>query len=117
MKKIEIKVRLTFEEKKFLDKEVNLTCLSREAYVRSLIKGYVPKAQPSENFYEVIAQLRAIGNNLNQIAMVANSTGCINHDVYKTEVANLRKEILEIRKIVCEPIKMDNGNNSNLGCK
>lgn len=110
-------VRLSNELLEQLDSSVAMTSLSRESYVRSLIKGYVPKAQPSENFYEVIAQLRAIGNNLNQIAMVANNTGCINHNAYKTEVANLRKEILEIRKIVCEPIKMDNGNNSNLGCK
>lgn len=116
-RKKEIKIRFTLEELSKLNKDVSLASLSREKYIRSLIKKYEPKAQPSENFYEVIAQLRAIGNNLNQIAMVANKTGCINHDAYKTEVANLRKEILEIRKIVCEPIKMDNGNNSNLGCK
>lgn len=100
-----------------LNECVAMTSLSREAYIRSLINGYLPKAQPSDDFHEVIAQLRAIGNNLNQIAYVANRSGYINSDDYKTEVKKLRKEILEIRQIVCEPIRMEDGNNCNMGCK
>lgn len=30
---------------------------------------------------------------------------------------NLRKEILVIRKIVCEPVKIEDGNNSDMGCQ
>lgn len=48
--------------------------------------------------------------------MVANRSGYIDTEAYKKEVKQLRKEILEIRKIVCEPIKLENGNNSDMGC-
>lgn len=109
-------IRLSDEMLEQLNRCVSMTSLSREAYVRSLLNGYLPKAQPSDDFHEVIAQLRAIGNNLNQIAYVANRSGYIDSDEYKKEVRHLRKEILEIRQIVCEPIKMNNGNNSNMGC-
>lgn len=100
-----------------LDTTVAMTSLSREAFVRSLILGYRPREQPSEEFFEAIAQLRSIGNNLNQIAMVANRSGFIDATSYQQEVMYLRKEILEIRKIVCEPVKIENGNNSNMGCE
>ena len=109
-------LRLSDEMFEHLNKCVAMTSLSREAYVRSLLNGYLPKAQPSDDFHEVIAQLRAIGNNLNQIAMIANRSGYIDSDAYKKEVKQLRKEILEIRQIVCEPIKLENGNNSDMGC-
>ena len=117
MMKKSIKVRLSNELFEHLNHSVSLTSLSREAYVRCLLSGYKPREQPSKEFFEVIAQLRAIGNNLNQIAMVANSTGSIDTDAYKKEVANLRKEILEIRGIVCDPIQLEDGNNRNMGCQ
>lgn len=110
-------IRLSKEMLEQLDTAVAMTSLSREAFVRSLILGYRPREQPSEEFFEVIAQLRAIGNNLNQIAMIANHSGYIDATSYQQEVMNLRKEILEIRKIVCEPVKIENGNNSDMGCE
>lgn len=100
-----------------LNCSVSLISLSREEYVGCLLSGYKPREQPSEEFFEVIAQLRAIGNNLNKIAMVANRLGYIDTDTYKNEVINLRKEILEIRGIVCDPIKLEDGNNNDMGCQ
>lgn len=110
-------LRLSNKQMEKLNYDVSLTSLSREAYDRCLLAGYKPREQPSNEFFEVIAQLRVIGNNLNQIAMIANRSGYINNDAYTKEVINLRKEILEIRKMVCEPIKIENGNNCDMGCK
>lgn len=100
MIKSEIKIRMNLDLLNELNKKVSITGLSREAYVRSLISGYIPRAIPSEDFNKVIKQLRSIGNNLNQITVIANSTGKINNKVYKDEVTKLRNAILEIREIV-----------------
>lgn len=74
--------------------------------MRSLIEGYAPQPRLPDEFLKVIAQLRAIGNNLNQIAMRANYTGNIDKELYKEEVKHLRKSILDIRTIVCMPEKI-----------
>lgn len=78
-----IKVWMSEEILQQLDIAVAMTSLSREAFVRCLILGYRPREQPSEEFFDVIAQLRAIGNNLNQIAMAANRSGYIDTATYQ----------------------------------
>lgn len=94
-------VRLNEEEnKKFLNK-VEVCAVCKEYCLRLLIEGYAPQPRLPEEFHTMIAQLRAIGNNLNQIAMVANHTGNIDKESYKKEVKYLREAILEIRTIVC----------------
>jgi hypothetical protein len=55
---------------------------SRSAYVRRLINGYEPKAAPPIEYQQVLRELRAIGNNINQIAHRCNSTGDINAEKY-----------------------------------
>ena len=43
--------------------------------------------------------MRKIGNNINQLAIIANKTGNIDTKKYKYEYEELNKIILEIRKI------------------
>lgn len=109
-----IKVRLTENQLVFLNEKVKKTGISREAYLRKLIEGYVPNEQPSKELHEVIYQLRKIGNNMNQIARIANSTETINQELYKEQTAELSKQILDIRKIVYMSKKLEDGNNSDL---
>lgn len=97
-----IKVRLTEDELKSLNEKVKLSGLSRENYIRSLIEGHDIKALPPDSFHTVIFHLRHIGNNLNQIARVANSSGEIDTQQYMESVKSLNKEILEIRKRIIE---------------
>ena len=93
-----IKVCLTEDELMSLNEKVKLSCLSRENYIRSLIEGHDIKALPPDSFHTVIFHLRHIGNNLNQIARLANSSGEIDTQQYMESVKSLNKEILEIRK-------------------
>lgn len=65
-------------------------------------------------FHETIKQLRAIGNNLNQIAMVANKTELIDATIYRYEKMKLDKEILNIRKIASEPIELKVNNVNHM---
>jgi hypothetical protein len=56
-------------------KEVKQTGLSREAYIRALINGYIPKPLPPPDYFAMMRELHAIGNNLNQLAAKAHATG------------------------------------------
>lgn len=106
-----IKIRLSEEHLHRLNEIVSRTSLSREEYLRCLIFGTVPKEKPSDDFLEVIKQLRRIGNNLNQLTMVAHKTGSIDIVRYKKDIAELNKNILEIREKVLLPEEKNNGNN------
>lgn len=94
-------VRLDEEENKKFLRKVEICVVCKESCLRSLIEGYAPQPRLPDEFLRMIAQLRAIGNNLNQIAMVANSTGVIDKESYREEAKYLREAILEIRSIVC----------------
>ena len=72
---IQIILRLTPAEHQALRKCVAQSGLSQSAYLRLLITGHVPKALPPIEYHKLLRQLYAIGNNMNQIAAHANSTG------------------------------------------
>ena len=40
-----------------------------------LLIGYEPREKPDERFYDVMRELSAIGNNINQLAHQANARG------------------------------------------
>ena len=58
---------------------------SESELIRQLVLGYEPREKPDERFYEVMKELRAIGNNLNQIARKANYLGFIDQPFYQKE--------------------------------
>lgn len=106
-----ILVRLNDEELMNLKTAIKIAGVSQEVYIRSLINGYLLRQKPSEDFLETISQLRRIGNNLNQLAMIAHKTGSIDIVRYKKDIAELNKNILEIREKVLLPEEENNGNN------
>ena len=75
-----LSVRLTVREKEYLEKQAGAAGLGLEPYVRALIAGHEVKEHPPEAWAELVRQLSAIGNNINQIARIANSTGKIDAD-------------------------------------
>lgn len=103
----EIKIRLSDEEFKKLYQAVLKSGLSREEYVRSLLKKMVPANKPSPDFIETIKQLRMIGNNLNQIAVIAHKTKSIDTVRYKHEMLLLQNEIKHILDLYNEPIRLE----------
>lgn len=83
-------LRLNEAEHVRLMTDVRQTGLSREAYLRALISGYVPRPLPPAEYYEVLRELRAIGNNLNQIAAKAHATGHPDSAIFQREADDLR---------------------------
>lgn len=70
-------IRLNSVEYDHLKKQSKISGLSGEALIRSLIMDIDIKPIPSEQLNEIRRQLSAIGNNINQIARMANSTGYV----------------------------------------
>ncbi len=79
-------------------------CGLREAqYIRELITGHAPKEAPGKEFYDAMNDINKIGNNINQIAAVANSTGVVDADalIWLRELyEDLKEKMLEIKTIV-----------------
>lgn len=58
--------------------------LSEAEFLRSCIKGYKIKEQPSNEIRKFINQITGIANNINQIARVTNATRNINNEEVMT---------------------------------
>lgn len=78
-------------------KRLSETCgLKLEPTIRSLIMGADLKPRPPEVYAELLRQVSAIGNNINQIARVANGTG----RVRQTEIDALQDMLSEVWRLV-----------------
>ena len=116
-RKKEIKIRLSEKELENLNHNVSLTGLSREKYLRLIIEKIVPTSLPSTELVETIKQLRAIGNNINQLVMIAHKTGSIDILKYKSDYDRLQNQIQEIFRIMNQQKTMEDnyGNNKDMG--
>lgn len=70
---IKLSLRLNEEEHKHLKMMALMTGFSIEQYLRNLIMGEAMKQRPKTEIAEIKRQLAAIGNNVNQIAKIANT--------------------------------------------
>ena len=61
----------------YLQKKAKRSCMSESGLIRLLLKGYEPREKPDERFYDVMRELSAIGNNINQLAAKANTLGFV----------------------------------------
>lgn len=98
-RKNRVEIRLSDDELDCLNKAVFKTGLSREAYLRLIIQKIVPAEKPYPDLKETIDQLRRIGNNLNQIAVIAYKTGSIDVLKYKKNFDELQKQIQYVLRV------------------
>ncbi len=114
---IKVTFRMNTREFQRLKTQVKKTGLSQEAFIRSLINGYMPKELPPIDYFSIMRELHAIGNNLNQLAAKANATGHIDKAVFQYEANRLRRAVQDIQEAVISPERRESyGNNSNMGC-
>ena len=64
---------------------------SREAFIRRAIQEVQIKELPPADLYKLIWEIRRVGNNIDQILMIANTKGILN-------IPNLRKAIDDLRE-------------------
>lgn len=97
------RVWLNDQEYRAYRSAVKQSGLTQETFLRQLITGYVPRPAPPMDYHRMIRELNSIGNNLNQIAAVANSNGYINIEEYRQAVACLRRVLSEIQTAIALP--------------
>lgn len=83
--------------------------MSVSAYMRALVnRSYLRPGMPVQ-IYQAMENMRKIGNNLNQIAAVANSTHDVNADLYTREARKLEEKITEWEQRVFLPEESQEG--------
>ena len=100
---IRVQVWMNRNEKTKLQTNAKKSGMNQETYIRTLITGYVPREQPPVDYHSFIRELRAIRNNLNQIAVHAHTTGHLDKAVFQYEANRLRATVLDIQKAVTLP--------------
>jgi hypothetical protein len=93
-------VRLDEEEYGRFKKHVEQSGLSQEAYLRFLIGDLIPKLKPPPDYFTMTRELRAIGNNIHQIAVKANALHLIDSEEFKQYSAMLDRQISAIQDAV-----------------
>lgn len=101
-------VWLNHDEAKMLKNKAKKVGVNESELIRNLIKGFEPREKPSKDFYEVMKQMRAIGNNLNQIARKANTLNFIDELQYQKEAIKWNQFILDIKEEFLLPKKSKN---------
>jgi predicted DNA-binding protein len=104
---VQVIIRLTEDEHRRLKRLVARSGISQEAYIRHLIKGLVPTDIPPPDYHTMTAELRRIGNNLNQIARKAHVLGVIDVARYDAAVSTLDTSLLSITNAVMLPRRME----------
>ena len=89
---------LNREEANILKKKSKQAGLNEGEFVRQLLVGAELKEQPSPEFYSFLKELRAIGNNINQIARRVNYDGKINKEYLNNEIINLNEFMSYMKK-------------------
>lgn len=82
---IEKHILMNKAEAQDLQKKAKRACLSEGGLIRLLLRGYEPREKPDERFYDVMRELSAIGNNINQLAAKAHTLGFIDVPMLKNE--------------------------------
>ena len=86
-----LQVWLSDHEAYLLSRKSESCKMNSSTFIRSIINDYDLREAPPLDYYKVVAELRAIGNNLNQVARIANTTGKIDERLYKENVDKLVK--------------------------
>ena len=100
---IPILFRLNKKEAESLDKKVRKSGLNREAYLRQVINGVVPRDAPPPDYYSMMRELNNIGNNLNQIAQKAHMFHVMDVQKYDASMRLLENAIKRITEAVILP--------------
>jgi hypothetical protein len=102
-----INFRVTEDEFSTLSKCAKECGYSREAYIRSLLDGRIPKPMPPPDYHAMMSELHSIGNNLNQIAQKAHVLNVIDAGRYDAALRMLADAILKIQEATVLPVKME----------
>lgn len=111
---VAILFRLNRKEAEALDKKVKKSGLSREAYLRHLINGVVPRDAPPPDYYSMMRELHRIGNNLNQITQKAHTLNVMDVQRYDRDMRMFEDTVKKITEAVILPEPMRDENRGEM---
>ena len=88
-------VRLSEKERFQLTELSRQSGVSREAVVRRLIMGQTLRVKPPETYAQLVRQVAAVGNNINQIAHIANADQRVSPEQVQ-ETLRLMREVWQM---------------------
>ena len=95
---VQILFRLTDDEAEYLQTLVERSGRSREAFLREMVKGYRLCEKPDPEFYQIMRELSAIGNRINQLAVKANALDFVDTPMLREEVKKWQQFQMDVRK-------------------
>ena len=109
MRKRSIRIWARLNEKEFdiILRRVKKTGLSREAYIRSVLLGSVPREKPDERFYAIMRDLSDIANNANLLVQSAAAKGSIDAGTLQGEAEKWSQFQLDVRREFLLPEKLE----------
>lgn len=124
----QVTVRFTEKEYIQLKSKCDAAGMKMEPFLRALVSGCTIRERPPDSYKALAAQVAAVGNNLNQLTRLANSTGKIENSTltaqrralyrgkskttpadYSEQIQALTARIRELRREIttCADIEMD----------
>lgn len=109
MMKQRIKKQFWFspQEAKELKRKAKLCGITETAVIRILLRGYEPREKPDAIFYDTMRELSAIGNNINQLSVKANTLGFVDAPMLKREAQRWHKFQADIERVFLRPEKSE----------
>jgi len=95
-------IRMTKDELQALDKKVKKTGMSREGYARCILNDKTPVEIPPAPYYDLLREVRALGNNMHQIAYKANALNLLDAPMYRHK-ADMITALADKLTAVCLP--------------
>lgn len=95
---VQVLFRLNDEEAAYLYRLVEKSGRSKEALLRSMLMGYRLCEKPDPEFYQIMRELSAIGNRINQLAAKANALDFIDTPMLRDEARKWHDFQLDVRK-------------------
>ncbi len=102
-----INVRFTEHEAATLTERAKKSGYSREAYIRSLLDGRIPRPMPPPDYHAMMGELHGIGNNMNQIAQKAHILNVVDAGRYDAALRMLGEALLKIQAATVLPVQME----------
>ena len=97
---VKIDLRLTESEAATLNRDVKKAGVSREAYLRSLIRKMPLKEKPPVDVIDILKNLQQSNNNMNQIAVKANAKGFVDTASYWENVRWLKETVIKLMEVM-----------------
>ena len=97
---IKQQIYLNAQEKNLLKEKSKKAGMNESEFLRSCIKGYKIKEQPTEEIKTFQREISGIANNINQIARAVNSARYIRKDDLEYINKTIHSFILEFQKKV-----------------